>query len=511
MLFYPLNHNLFFMGFDSSEEASWVMENGSRIFRGEVLHLEWWTPSTGCTGRKGQDQEAWIIVIGLPLHLWTEEILKKVGDSYGGFVALDKETTIRTDLLWARILVKMNNTGKPSSVNLLAGARSYELQIWWEIQPRVAEVYPRRNRIAGVLEEPREEDERKTRAAGHVSVERGETSHAFREEQRDVGQQESLEKRGSAGGLPLCPKRVGIPKEGPTPQFEIQKNMGLRSKEEGVKISQDTTSYSPSPYQGCVVGQSPSPSQGVFVGQSPRSYREQVVRPTKISLVDQRVKCMGLLVEKTKGAMYLSFASLQECGAIVVEEGGYQEKLPTQTLGQCEDNNTNWGLSREERRILKEAKGSRIEEKGSSLFASDRDLTSGKVPRETLSSVDLGVGGEEGGSSAGEKMQSFSPLVDGISCGDNDPEYKTQLGREIKPISRSPNIPGEISTSSGLEVEGDDVTRAGRSTSLEVESLGKIEGTWPVSSGRVRWTRPKSQEQVDHGSSQACGWIAGRV
>ena len=48
MLFHHLNQNLFFMGFDSSEEANWVMENGSGIFRGEVLHLEWWTPSTSC-------------------------------------------------------------------------------------------------------------------------------------------------------------------------------------------------------------------------------------------------------------------------------------------------------------------------------------------------------------------------------------------------------------------------------------------------------------------------------
>ena len=133
MLFYPLNQNLFFMGFDSLEEANWVMENGSRSFRGEVLHLEWWTLSRGCTGRKGQDQEAWIRVIGLPLHLWIGEILKKVGYSCEGFFALDKETTLRTNLLWARILVKMNSMGKPSSVNLLAGARSYELQIWWEI------------------------------------------------------------------------------------------------------------------------------------------------------------------------------------------------------------------------------------------------------------------------------------------------------------------------------------------------------------------------------------------
>ena len=39
MLFYPLNQTLFFMGFDSLEEANWVMENKSRIFRSEVLHL----------------------------------------------------------------------------------------------------------------------------------------------------------------------------------------------------------------------------------------------------------------------------------------------------------------------------------------------------------------------------------------------------------------------------------------------------------------------------------------
>ena len=97
-------------------------------------------------------------MVGLPLHPWTREILKKVVNSCGGFVAMDKGTTLRTDLLWARILVKRNGMGKPSYVNLLTGARSYELQIWWEIQPRVVEVYPRRNRAARVLVEPREED-----------------------------------------------------------------------------------------------------------------------------------------------------------------------------------------------------------------------------------------------------------------------------------------------------------------------------------------------------------------
>ena len=139
---HPLNQNLFFMGFELSEEASWVMENSSRICRGGVMKLEWWTPSSGCNGSRDQEKEIWIRVVGLPLHLWTGEILKKVGDNCGGFVALDEDTASKTNLHSARILVKMNSSVKPASVNLLAGARSYELQIWWEIRPTVAEVFP---------------------------------------------------------------------------------------------------------------------------------------------------------------------------------------------------------------------------------------------------------------------------------------------------------------------------------------------------------------------------------
>ena len=133
MPFQRLNQNIFFLGFELVEEAYCVMENGIRIFRGEAMHLEWWTPSIGCNGRIDKDLEVWIKVVGLPLHLRTKEILKKVGNGCGGFVALDKDTEQRKDLRWVRILVKKNRTGKPSSTNMLAGAKSYELQIWWEI------------------------------------------------------------------------------------------------------------------------------------------------------------------------------------------------------------------------------------------------------------------------------------------------------------------------------------------------------------------------------------------
>ena len=158
------------MGFESSEEASWVMENGSKIFRGGVMQLEWWTLSSSCKGLRDQEIEVWIRVVGLPLHLWTGEILKKVGANCGGFVALDEDTASKTDLHWARILVKMNSNVKPASVNLLAGARSYELQIWWEIRQTMAEVFPRSRRTSGDLMDLSEEDDRDTRANGRVKV-----------------------------------------------------------------------------------------------------------------------------------------------------------------------------------------------------------------------------------------------------------------------------------------------------------------------------------------------------
>ena len=163
------------------------------------------------------------------------------------------------------------------------------------------------------------------------------------------------------------PNRIGIPKEGPKLCFEFQKKSGLRLREEGVKkvLLWDTTGCSPSPYQGCVVGQSPSPPPGDFVGRSPSPYcnMDEAERPIeKTFLVDQSVKSLGSLVEIAKGVVSLSLVSLQGCGDLVEEERGFQENLPTKTLGKSEDNNIARGLSKEERRFFTEAKGSQIED-----------------------------------------------------------------------------------------------------------------------------------------------------
>ena len=115
-----MNNDLL-LEFTFLEEAKWVLELGRRTFMRGSLHLEWWSPKFGCVKKKEMVKEAWVRVVGLPLHLWTREVFRMVGDSCGGFIALDKETTLRTKVSWAKILVKIARTRRLSSVNILEG------------------------------------------------------------------------------------------------------------------------------------------------------------------------------------------------------------------------------------------------------------------------------------------------------------------------------------------------------------------------------------------------------
>ena len=163
-----LNEDLLFLEFDSPEEAKWVLESGRRSFKGGVLQLERWSPESGCIRHKGLVQEAWIRVVGLTLHLWKLEVLKKIGDAYGGFMAIDKITEMKTEVKWARMLIKSAGKTRPSAINILEGLRSFELQIWWEIPPWVAEVYLVCSRAAA--KNLKEEDDGGARAVMRVGI-----------------------------------------------------------------------------------------------------------------------------------------------------------------------------------------------------------------------------------------------------------------------------------------------------------------------------------------------------
>ena len=163
-----LNEDLLFLEFESPEEAKWVLESGKRNFKGGVLQLERWNPDSGCIRRKGLAQETWVRVVGLPIHLWKTEILKKIGDACGGFLAIDKITELRMEMKWARIFIKTTGLPRPSTVNILEGPRSFELQIWWEVPPWVADVYPVRARV--VAKRLTEEEDRTARAEMRMGI-----------------------------------------------------------------------------------------------------------------------------------------------------------------------------------------------------------------------------------------------------------------------------------------------------------------------------------------------------
>ena len=80
-----LNTDLLFFEFADPKDAKWVFEVGRRSFGGSSLHFEWWNPKSGCVKRKEVVKEAWIRVVGLPLHLRKNEIFKRIIDSCGVF------------------------------------------------------------------------------------------------------------------------------------------------------------------------------------------------------------------------------------------------------------------------------------------------------------------------------------------------------------------------------------------------------------------------------------------
>ena len=216
----------------------------------------------------------------------------------------------------------------------------------------------------------------------------------------------------------------------------------------------------------------------------------------------QRVKCNGMFAKKKKGMVNPSCDVPQECEVIAIEERGFQEMIPIQTPRCSEVNKTKRGLSREERCIPKDIEGSQVEEKGSYSCTSERDSSSGKVPRETLLVVELDVVCVKGGFSAREKVQCFCPTAVDLPGRNTDLGYHIQGGGEI---NRLPRTSEKVTTGLGFEAEGEDDTLVGRSVRPEGEGLGKADGTRPVSSGKVWQSHSKTQEEKQPGPGQAYG------
>ena len=81
-------------------------------------------------------------VVGLPLHLWSHEVFKKIGDGCGGFITMDEATIVMVEVQWARILVKLVGRELPSFVHIVVGSGCFSIQLWWETPPWFVQVVP---------------------------------------------------------------------------------------------------------------------------------------------------------------------------------------------------------------------------------------------------------------------------------------------------------------------------------------------------------------------------------
>ena len=93
-----IGRGLFLLEFDSVKKVERVLKEGRRVITGKYLQLEKWNQDVNCVENLKQVEKAWVRIVGLPVHLWSRKILKKIGDGCGSFMAVDEGTTFISDL-----------------------------------------------------------------------------------------------------------------------------------------------------------------------------------------------------------------------------------------------------------------------------------------------------------------------------------------------------------------------------------------------------------------------------
>ena len=121
--------------FERLDEAKRVLGLGNTTVRGFFLRLEKWRPATGCMLEGEKRREAWVRIVGLPVSLWDQAILRRIGEECGGFLAIDPQTERLEELQWARILVKTDGEELPNVVEIWIEDLCYALTLWWEVRP----------------------------------------------------------------------------------------------------------------------------------------------------------------------------------------------------------------------------------------------------------------------------------------------------------------------------------------------------------------------------------------
>ncbi|KAH0636305.1 hypothetical protein KY290_038349 [Solanum tuberosum] len=132
---YEMGNNCFLFEFTSINAAEHVLR-GRWLWKNQGIWLQWWSPTVGAIQSRVAISQSWIRLVGLPLHLWSQNVFKAVGDFCGGWVKTEEETDLRNHLKWARMLVKANENSIPKEVKIAFEGIEYIIQVWDETPTR---------------------------------------------------------------------------------------------------------------------------------------------------------------------------------------------------------------------------------------------------------------------------------------------------------------------------------------------------------------------------------------
>lgn len=132
---YEMGNSSFLFDFASTNAAEHVLR-GRWLWKNQGVRLQWWSPTVGAVQSWVSINQSWIRLVGLPLHLWSQNVFKAVGDLCGGWVKEEEETELRNHLKWARILVKPNGTSILKEEKIEFEGIEYTIQVWDEMPTR---------------------------------------------------------------------------------------------------------------------------------------------------------------------------------------------------------------------------------------------------------------------------------------------------------------------------------------------------------------------------------------
>lgn len=104
-----------------SKEVAQCIILGKWKKQGKSLKLDWWLPLAGTYPVEHKFSWSWICVLGLPLHLWTANTMKELGNKCEGWIKTEEETSLKNHFLWARLKVKDSFNDIPWKVEISDG------------------------------------------------------------------------------------------------------------------------------------------------------------------------------------------------------------------------------------------------------------------------------------------------------------------------------------------------------------------------------------------------------